>query len=260
MYIHNLRLASSSEVVSMIEGVIHHSTDAEVKKNYVDSHGQSLVAFAFANLLNFDLLPRLKLIGPEKLYLDSSANSANYKNIESIMTRVIDWKLIANYYDKIIQYATALRTKTAEPEALLKRFTSNAVKHPVYLALQELGRVIKTIFICRYLMSEELRQEIQEGLNVVERWNGVNDFIFYGRKSIISTNNHEIQELSILSLHLLQACLVYINTLMIQNILKLPHWQNRLTIEDRRALSPLIYAHVNPYGIFKLDMNKRIAI
>lgn len=255
-----LKTCSSSEIVAMIEGVIHHATDAEVKKNYVDSHGQSLVAFAFSNLLHFDLLPRLKLIGPEKLYLDSLANNGSYKNIESIMTRVIDWSLIANYYDQIIQYATALRNKTAEPEALLKRFTSNAVKHPVYLALQELGRVIKTIFICRYLMSEELRQEIQEGLNVIERWNGVNDFIFYGRKSIISTNDPEMQELTILSLHLLQACLVYINTLMIQHILKLPHWQNRLTIEDKRALSPLIYAHINPYGIFKLDMNKRLAI
>ncbi len=255
-----LKTCSSSEVVSMIEGIIRHSSDANIVKNYVDSHGQSLVAFAFSYILNFDLLPRLKLIGKEKLYIDSSAKNCNYSNIESILTRAIDWQLITNYYDQLIQYATALRLKIAEPEALLKRFTSTSIKHPVYLALQELGRVIKTIFICRYLMSEELRQEIHEGLNVIERWNGVNDFIFYGRKSIISTNDQEMQELSMLSLHLLQSCLVYINTLMIQYILKLPHWQNRLTKEDKRALSPLFYAHVNPYGIFKLDMNKRLAI
>ena len=168
--------------------------------------------------------------------------------------------MIAKYYDQLIKYTTALRLKTAEPEALLKRFTSNTVKHPIYLALQELGRVIKTIFLCRYLSSEELRQEIHEGLNVIERWNSVNDFIYYGRKSTISTNDPSMQEIIVLSLHLLQASLVYMNTLMIQHVLKLPHWQNRLTIEDKRAISPLIYAHVNPYGIFKLDMNKRMVI
>lgn len=29
---------------------------------------------------------------------------------------------------------------------------------------------------------------------------------------------------------------------------------------DRRALSPLIYNHVNPYGIIELDMGQRIAL
>ena len=44
----------------MIEGVLRHCTEMEVEKNYVDSHGQSEVAFAFCHLLGFELLPRLK--------------------------------------------------------------------------------------------------------------------------------------------------------------------------------------------------------
>jgi hypothetical protein len=63
-----------------------------------------------------------------------------------------------------------------------------------------------------------------------------------------------------LALHLLQVCLVYINTLMIQRVLPEPSWFGRLTAEDQRALTPLIWAHVNPYGLFRLDMNKRLAI
>lgn len=52
----------------MNEGVIHHCTDIEVDRQYVDSHGQSTFAFAFCRLLGFQLLPRLKAIHSQKLY------------------------------------------------------------------------------------------------------------------------------------------------------------------------------------------------
>jgi hypothetical protein len=57
-----------------------------------------------------------------------------------------------------------------------------------------------------------------------------------------------------LSLHLLQVSLVYVNTLMIQQVLAEPAWRNRLTAVDLRALSPLKWQHINPYGTLILNM------
>jgi TnpA family transposase len=148
---------------------------------------------------------------------------------------------------------------TADAESILRRFTRNNVQHPAYQALAELGKAVKTIFLCEYLQSEELRREIHEGLNVVENWNSANGFIFYGKGGEIATNRLDEQELAILSLHLLQICLVYINTLMIQQVLSQPGWANKLTVADYRGLSPLFYQHINPYGTFRLDMQERIA-
>ena len=64
-----LRRCSSSEVAAMIEGVLRHDTEMEIERQYVDSHGQSEVAFAFCRLLGFQLLPRLKAISAQRLYL-----------------------------------------------------------------------------------------------------------------------------------------------------------------------------------------------
>jgi hypothetical protein len=50
--------------------------------------------------------------------------------------------------------------------------------------------------------------------------------------------------------------LVYINTLMIQQVLTDQAWWERMKPDDLRALTPLIYAHINPYGRFDLDMQK----
>lgn len=255
-----LKTCSSSEVAAMIEGVLRHCTNMQVKKNYVDSHGQSEVAFAFCHLLGFQLMPRLKRINIQKLYRPQTGEPDAYPNLQKILTRPIKWDLIRQQYDQMVKYATALRLGTAETEAILKRFTRNPLQHPTYQALAELGKAVKTIFLCQYLHSEAVRREVNEGLNVVEHWNSVNDFIFYGKGGEFATNQLENQELSVLSLHLLQICLVYINTLMIQRVLQEKHWSGKLTPEDQRALTPLIYSHVTPYGTFRLDMNERLSL
>ena len=63
----------------MIEGVIHHCTEMEVDRQYVDSHGQSTVAFAFCRLLGFELLPRLKTIRSQKLYRPDTGRTNDYE-------------------------------------------------------------------------------------------------------------------------------------------------------------------------------------
>ena len=62
-----------------------------------------------------------------------------------------------------MRYATAMAERTADPEAILRRFTRSNVQHPTYKALAELGKAVKTVFLCRYLGDEALRREIHEG-------------------------------------------------------------------------------------------------
>ncbi len=255
-----LRRCSSSEVAAMIEGVLRHCTDMAVQHQYVDSHGQSEVAFAFSYLLGFDLLPRLKAIARQRLYLPTTTDAEHYPALAPVLTRAINWDLIAQQYDEMVKFAVALRIGTAESEAILRRFTRANAPHPTYLALAELGKAIKTIFMCRYLHEEALRREIHNGLQVVENWNSANGFIFYGERGEFATNQVEDQELGMLAMHLLQICLVYINTLFIQEVLADPAWRERMTVDDWRGLTPLIYHHVNPYGRFELDMATRLAL
>ena len=61
-----------------------------------------------------------------------------------------------------------------------------------------------------------------------------------------------------LCLRILQSALVYVNTLMLQDVLAEPEWAELLTPADRRGLTPLFWSHVRPYGEVNLDMGSRL--
>ncbi|WP_258036225.1 transposase [Streptomyces sp. SM10] len=62
----------------------------------------------------------------------------------------------------------------------------------------------------------------------------------------------------VLCLRILQSALVYVNTLMLQDVLGEPEWADLLTPADRRGLTPLFWSHVRPYGEVNLDMDTRL--
>jgi TnpA family transposase len=139
-----LKNCSASEVAAMLDGVLHHCTSAEVDRNYVDTHGASLVAFAFSYLLGFNLLPRLKRIGAARLNRPGMGDGMSWPQLEPVMTtRCIDWELIGRHYDQLVKYATALRLGVAEAEQVLRRFSRSGPKHPAHQALEELGKAVR---------------------------------------------------------------------------------------------------------------------
>ncbi|MFJ8077320.1 Tn3 family transposase [Streptomyces sp. NPDC096176] len=103
-----LKSCSASDVAAMIEGVLRHCTDVEIDRQYTDGHGASIVGFAFAHMLGFNLLPRPKNVGSARLYRPAAGEDETWPNLAPVLsTKTIDWDLIRQQYDQIVKYTTA---------------------------------------------------------------------------------------------------------------------------------------------------------
>ena len=249
-----LKTISSSEIAAMIKGLILHDIEMRIGSNYVDSHGQSEVAFPFCKMLNVDLHPRLKGIKKEKLYIPN--DQIQLSNLDGVIARSIKWQCIKEQYSEMVRYVTAATEKTGPIESILRRFHKNNRNHPTYKAFIEAGKALKTIHICRYLMHENYRREINDALNIIENWNSYRSFISYGNNSELKTNNPEKQELSILCLQFIQNAIIFMNTLLIERVIWSEGFNKRMVPKDKEALTALLSLNINPYGYINMDYNK----
>jgi TnpA family transposase len=170
---------------------------------------------------------------------------------------------IAQQYDELVKYATALKLGTAEAQQLLRRFTRGGPKHPPTKRwkssdAQPARSSSATTSPTKPSAGKSTKAGRSSSIGTAASSSSSTANIFYGKDSELTGEDREEQEISMLAMHLLQSSLVLVNTLIIQQILAEPEWAKRLTDRDKKALNALIWAHINPYGTFHIDMNNHL--
>jgi TnpA family transposase len=128
-------------------------------------------------------------------------------------------------------------------------------------ALTQLGRLVKTIHILRYIHEEPLRQAIQLQLNRGEFRHTLAKSIFFANQGEFRTGDYEeiMNKASCLSL-LSNAVLIW-NTVHMSRIAKqLRDTGHDVADEDLARVSPLAHAHVIPNGSYFQSPRRRTEI
>ncbi len=245
-----------TEVAAMISALIRHDTTMTVGSNTVDSHGQSELGFSFSRFLLIELLPWLKRMKYERLYLSDSNMKNRLPHLTGVLARTIQWDHAHEHYKDMARHVIAAKERTAPVDSLMRRFNRNNPANQTYKGFLEIGKALKTIHNCKFLTDPSYRQKIHAERNVAESWNSAIDFICYGGKSEIQTNDPVSQELTVLSLHLLQNALVLANTVMLERVLYEDGYIHKMNAIDKNAMTPLFTSNINPYGEIHLDINK----
>lgn len=165
-------------------------------------------------------------------------------------------KLILRHWDDILRVAGSLKLGRTPASLLVGRLQAKPRKSGLAKAIQKYGRLQKTLFILRYAEDLDLRRRIGRQLNKGEELGALKDFLFFANDGNVRKHQPEEQTDQALCLSLLVGAVIVWNTVRYQEALdELRAEGYPVNEEDLGHLSPTRYAHVNPYGRYRFDLN-----
>jgi TnpA family transposase len=165
--------------------------------------------------------------------------------------------LILRHWDDLLRVAGSLKRGWVTASLLISRLQSYRRQNALTRALQEYGRLVKTIFILRYLESEQLRRRINTQLNKGESLHSLREFLFFAHRGKIRRKQEEEQVHQATSLNLLTNAVIAWNTVyMAAAIDRLRVDGHSVQETDLSHLSPCRCEHINPYGKYAFDVSK----
>lgn len=199
----------------VLDGLLYHESDLRIEEHYTDTAGFTDHVFALMHLLGFRFAPRIRDLGETKLFIPKS--DGNYDALKPmISSERLNIKHIQAHWDEIIQLATSIKLGTVTASLMLRKLGSYPRQNGLAVALRELGRIERTLFILDWLQSMELRRRVQAGLNKGEARNALARAIFFNRLGEIRDRSFEQQRYRASGLNLVTAAIVLWNTVYLE--------------------------------------------
>lgn len=255
----NFISCGAHESIFLLDGAVEIDSDMKTKKVHGDSWAQSEVLFGIAALLAILLMPRIKQF-KHLNYYKASAND-HYSNIDDLFTeKPIDWELIETHYHDMLRIAISIYKGKCKPSTVLRKLCSKSRKNKVYLALKELGRVERTIFLLNYINDPEMRRMIQAATCKSEEFNQFIAWLRFGGGGVIS-DNMRANQLKIIRFNHLLANMLIFHTVVHQTkaVNKLRADGIEIPNEILTGMSPYWTEHLNRFGMFQLDMENAVS-
>lgn len=242
------------EAVEIIEGLLKNNSDVQPDIIHGDTQAQSTVVFALAYLLGFRLMPRIRHWHDLKLFRPSKTEK--YQHIDALFTDTIDWELIEKHWQDMMQVILSIREGKMSSSKLLRKLGNYSRKNRLYQAFQELGYVIRTLFLLEYISDVELRETITAQTNKVEAYNALSDWCAFGSNILVASNDDIEMEKAVKYNDILTNAVILQNVSdMTEIIAELIDDGHPITKEDMSYLCPYWTSHIKRFGDMVMDFN-----
>ena len=240
----------------VLSGILDNATALEIREHTSDTHGFTEHLFGLCPLLGIAFMPRLKDL-PDQV-LSRIDQDADYGALQPLLRGRINVALILEQWDELVRLAASLKDRLAPAHVVMQRLANANASDRLAGALTQLGRLMKTIHILRYIHEAPLRDAIQLQLNRGEFRHILAKSLFFANQGGFRSGDYEevMNKASCLSL-LSNAVLVW-NTVHIARIVaQLRAAGHEVRDEDLARVSPLAHAHVIPNGSYFQSPRRR---
>lgn len=228
----------------VLDGLLYHESDLRIEEHYTDTAGFTDHVFGLMHFLGFRFAPRIRDLGDTKLNIPKG--DAVFEGLKPMIGGMLNIKQVHAHWDEILRLVTSIKQGTVTASLMLRKLGSYPRQNGLAVALRELGRIERTLFMLDWLQSVELRRRVQAGLNKGEARNALARAVFFNRLGEIRDRSFEQQRYRASGLNLVTAAIVLWNTVYLERATAAlrGHGQG---VNDTllQYLSPLGWEHIN---------------
>lgn len=231
----------------VLDGLLYHESDLAIQELYTDTAGFTDHLFALMHLLGYRFAPRIRNIGDTRLYTPTSVQE--HSTLAPLIGGTINTRTIALHWDEILRLAASIKTGTVTASLMMRKLSAYPRQNGLAVALRELGRMERTLFLLDWLQDPGLRRKVTAGLNKGEARNTLARAVFFNRLGEIRDRSFEQQRYRASGLNLITAAIILWNTVYLdRTITTLSSNGGDIDPDLLRFLSPLGWEHINLTG------------
>jgi len=243
---------SPREALYVLDGLLENNTILQPYKHTTDTHGYTEIIFALCYLLGYEFMPRIRDLKDQQLYRVDK--NFDYGVFTPLLDKSVDLHIIEEQWDAMIRVAFSLKQRTVPAHIVVQRLLNSFPADRLSKAFTNLGRIIKTQYILRYLTDPELRRTVQRQLNKGEYRHKLPRWIFFADQGEFTTGDYEEIMNKASSLSLVSNAILYWNTIKINDIVESLRQQGEdIHNETLSHISLLPFKHVLPNGTYFID-------
>jgi TnpA family transposase len=242
----------------VLGGILDNETALAIREHTSDTHGYTEHMFGLCALLGIRFMPRIKDLADQTL--SRIDRDADYGALQPLLRGRINTGLVLEQWDQLVRLAASLKDRLTPAHVVMQRLANATTSDRLASALSQLGRLMKTQHILRYIEDAPYRDAIQLQLNRGEFRHILAKRLFFANQGGFRAGDYEevMNKASCLSL-LSNAVLVW-NTVQIARIVEqLRAGGHEVRDADLARVSPLAHAHVVPNGSYFQSPRRRTA-
>jgi TnpA family transposase len=243
---------SPREALYVLDGLLENNTILKPQKHTTDTHGYTEIIFALCYLLGYEFMPRIRDLKDQQLYrIDKTFD---YGIFTPLLNKRANIEIVQEQWDAMLHVTLSLKQRTVPAHVVVQRLTSSYPSDRLSKAFTNLGRIIKTQYILRYLTDSELRRTVQRQLNKGEYRHKLPRRIFFADQGEFTTGDYEEIMNKASCLSLVSNAILYWNTIKINDIVENLRQQGEVIDNETLShISLLPFKHVLPNGTYFIE-------
>jgi TnpA family transposase len=250
--------ATVRDATYVLDEILDNETELPILEHTTDTAGYTEIVFALFDLLGLQFSPRIRDLGDQRLF--RMGRQKRHPHLAPLLRGQINRDRILRHWDDLLRVAGSLKRGWVTASLLIGKLQSYPRKNRLTRALQEHGRLVKTVFILRYLESADYRRRILGQLNKGEALHGLREFLLFANKGTLRKKQEEELRNQAGCLNLVTNAVVTWNTVYMAAVIERLRAEGKtVNEEDIARLSPARYEHINPYGKYRFEVEEGLS-